>query len=293
MGDVSDALGSVGWGDIDEKLVLQVCKAILGADITAKSPAKVNDALEANPGVIDDAESALLDMARFLSEACHVNGPAMVPYALQAVLIAHALHRMRRGAETDRRLAQWFWATTIGEYFAGMNSARLVRTQTHLDDLLAGRVEPLPPELVQPVRPIERFDFRAARSRGLLTWLIESRPPMDAKGQPFAEPFEWLAEHGRFATPKLLRIAELGKGQPEAGPENRLIAPPRQACGFRRAFLDVPKSLSIETLESHYIDEAGRAALVRRDWSTLLARRRALMLEVEQQRARDLGVDYD
>jgi hypothetical protein len=238
MREIRLELGEVGWEELEEKMILNTCKAALDLDIYYADTQEVRKALKERPEVLQEATDSLKTAARFLREQCKVYGPAILPYSFQIVLLADALrvgvgsHEGELSPSISEALRRWFWLTTYTEHFAGISAVRLARTLGHLRDLATHGGNPEPPGLVRRVAFPRRFDFRAARSRAIALRLAD----LQADKVP-RDPHQLLAEHGRNAMPMLIPSKELPQTSREVeGPENRVLIPPKEASELRRAF---------------------------------------------------------
>ena len=99
-------------------------------------------------------------------------GPEALPYTWQLITLAVHLGRRNTVMPTpfDDASApaaeRWFWLTTYGEVFAGVNSAVVGRSLGALDDILGGKGwTKMAQDVTRQVRPVVSFDFRTARSK--------------------------------------------------------------------------------------------------------------------------------
>lgn len=289
IADIRSSLEDSRWSQIEDQVVLNVCKARLGIEFYAKTIDPLVEKLTKHPETFDQAERALNDACRFLSEDCHIFGPQTLPYSYQLVIIASVLadvgQEAAEGAKAD--LFNWLWATTYAEYFAGTNATRLRLAMEGLRAAVEGKSAFLPDDLVLEIDPPGRFDFRSARSRAIALGMAD-RGPMGIDGQPY-DAHELLALHGRQASPKLI----LDRGVPRAaadGFENRFLVAPGKTKELRDYLLS--SACDPAVAESHGIDRQARTLLRKGDWPGLLARRRGLYLAEEQRFAKQLGLDY-
>lgn len=315
---VREPLAERGFGDIDDKMVLQVCKAALDLDVTKAPRRESLSKLREQPALLERAGESLTLAADFLRERCQVRGPGVLPYSYQMVLLADALgdggagrapadgEARRAGGgqlslldgETDEPpdeanrfdlLERWFWATTFAEYFAGMNSSRWLRARQHLGQMLRGEASHLPPDIVQPVRAIRRFDMRAARSRALVIQLAAAAPSSDDREFWLTA----LAEHGKDAVPKLFFSADLRDGDDGEGPENRILCLPRDLRTRRRQLLDSPREVEPSWRRLNLIEEPCLEALEQGDVSRFLKLRRRALLSFEEKRVQAVDLTYE
>lgn len=134
--DIKSELAEVGWENFEEKTILDVCKAALDLDLYGTDIREIKEALRENRHILDDAAQPLKAMVEFLSRRCNILGPATLPYRYQAILLAEAIRTAGLDSplttKQENDLEYWFWLTTYGEYFAGINYSRLRKALVHL-----------------------------------------------------------------------------------------------------------------------------------------------------------------
>jgi len=296
--EILTELGEVGWQDLDEKMILNTCKAALELDVYDADAKDIRDALKSKPEILEEATVALKKAAIFLREHCNVNGPAVLPYSFQLVLLADALRLVKESSpETEAALTRWFWLTTYSEHFGGISAGRLAKTLAHLRAVVTHGEPPEPPGLSRSVRALPRFDFRTARSRAIALRLAELNPQNG--GPERHDPFQLLADYGKDAMPMLLPSRKLANRHVE-GPENRILVHPKEAGQLRRslretAFLAVvilDKEPGL-LLHSHAISRRETAqALGREDRQEFFKLRREELISLERAFVEQLGLSY-
>jgi len=291
MQEIREELGQEGWQDLDEKIILNTCKAALDLDVYRSEVKAIQKALKEDPEVLGRATLALLTAAKFLREHCKVYGPATLPYSFQVILLAEAI---RLGTDNLQKalspnlaeaLQKWFWVTTYTEYFASINSTRLNSEFEHLKGVATGGKDPMPPGLSPKVRATRRFDFRAARSRALAVRLAElSEKP--------EQTFRLLAEHGRDAAPMLIPSRRVRDREIAQEPANRIVISPTEFPGFRKRLLQDPLSRNPKILERHAIERRAAEALAGEDWKSFVELRRDRLDEIERDFVEGLELEY-
>ncbi len=287
---IRQELGEVGWQDLEEKMILNVCKARLDIDIYGKNIEVLAGELKETPSLLDDAQRAIVVAANFLAEQCGVLGPQTLPYSYHVVLLADVLWRHKSNEKhLAQPLAKWFWLTAYGEYFASMSSSRIRSALEHLRLVAEGNVDPQPPDLASEITPLERFDFRTARSRVMaLTFANEKPMPLDNEKR---SSYEILAQYGRDAMPKFLSTNETEKRLSDRF-ENRFLTTPQGSKALFDA-LRAPGTLSPELLKSHGITKSAAAALKKQDYAEFLRQRRNYFLNIERNFVEEeLGLTY-
>jgi hypothetical protein len=242
---------------------------------------------------LQDATVYLRAAAIFLKDRCRVYGPATLPYSFQIVLLAEAIRRGTKDLTTEdlaSKLERWFWLTTYTEYFASMSSTRLRKALEHLREVAEGKADVDPPDLVRTVHAIERFDFRAARSRAMALRMAELEPKT-ADGE-VQGPFRLLAEHGRNAMPMLFPSREIEQHDLAERVENRILVGPKGFVQLRRLLRDEAEHGDPEIFRSHAIEPEAARELARGDRVEFLRLRRQRLIEIERSFVENLGLKY-
>lgn len=295
--EVLAELGEVGWQDLEEKMILNTCKASLDLDIYYADTEEIRKAIKERPQVLEEASKSLKAAARFLRAECKIYGPAILPYSFQIVLLADAISRatdcLQRelSQETAALIRKWFWLTTYTEHFAGISAVRLARTLEHLREITAGGGDPEPPGGSRKVEAMpRRFDFRSARSRAVALRMADLQV---SAGIPEAHnPYDLLSVYGRHAIPKIFPYS----GNYFEGPENRILVHP-QAPSLRGELwmvgLGFQEKVEVDAkwLAFHAVSEAATETLPG-DTKAFLMNRRKTLIDLEEKFVRDLGLQY-
>jgi hypothetical protein len=294
--EIKQEMGNFGWENFEDRLILQVLKAMLGLDIYRSEASEISQEISDNPSVLNDVTEAIEDAARFMSEKLNVYGPQIIPYSPQPVLIADALHHNdgRISGNAVNEVKRWFWATTYSEHFAGANSSKIRRAQDHLRSVVQGETDDSIPDLSKEVIPIERFDYRWARGRAIALELA-SLNPQDPSGEP-VDGYEQIAEHGNDATPMLFSSKEIGK-ENNKGPENRFIVRPKNEKEFKERIKKDDK-ISEDWMDSHALPYDSLSILKDSNMSekeskiSFLECRREKIIKMEKSHVNSIGSKY-
>jgi hypothetical protein len=298
--EILTELGEVGWQDLEEKMILNTCKAALDLDIYYADAEEIRTAIKDRPQVLEEAANSLKAAARFLRDECKIYGPAILPYSFQIVLLADAIWRAtdclqtELSPETATLVRKWFWLTTYTEHFAGISAVRLAQTLTHLRELTTteGGV-PEPPGASRKVTPIpRRFDFRSARSRAIALRMAD----MQANISNYAgqNSYELLSVYGRSAIPMLILRGAKAPDKTLEGPENRVLVHPLLAPSLRGELLGIAHfKTDAKLLASYAVSEAAAEALKMEDNEAFLAHRRTTLIDLEEEFVKDIGLQYD
>jgi len=197
----SEFLSPHGWDELDDDPILKVVKLRLGLDIYKADIDELSHRLVAQPTVLESAFISLSKAAHFLRRELHIPTPELVPYQLQIVLLASILHDFEAQAKhQNKHLVDWFWFTTYAEAFSSIT-----------DDKLRMAIEDLRQSILESktiwrnkheftkLKPLVRFDFRAARTKSFILHLARERAKVDSQ----EEVTRLLEEFGRRAVQQL------------------------------------------------------------------------------------------
>lgn len=193
----------------------------------------------------------------------HIPSPEFLPYALQLVLLAIALHQCPTPVPGfQEHVRSWFHLSTFWETFAGATYTTTQRSLQYLRDAMAGKAPTWDlPRSEDPAPLLRSFDLRSARVRDVALWMARQPDLRDASAQP-VNGFEVLKGDGSGA---LLRLLNVPKPKPQRlakllrSVANVLIVPTGQHKAFRARLLEGP-DLPDDALAAHFLD----AELVRR-----------------------------
>lgn len=183
------------WSKIADLDILRICVALSGEK--SSHPTKINvekfsEILKTKKGsnLINDAFWALKNAIIALSKL-GIHGPEALPYSWQLIILAITIGEKKsdqvnlvQNPRFMEYLETWFWVTTYGEAFAGINSAIYDRTKMALDDSIAGKsLKSMDRDITKIVRPVSRFDFRSARSKACLLSMARLQDKGDTNGK--------------------------------------------------------------------------------------------------------------
>lgn len=188
----AEALNDLGWGALDDTDLLRICAGLLRERDGKRNhhPARLAIVdlakdLKSKPKLIEDAVSAATAAARFLGDA-GVHGPEVLPYAWQIIILAIALanHHAPALSSTQHTAAmRWFWRTTYGAVFQGVNSAIVDRSFQALVDSLNGADDKrMHRDISSPVSRPEKCDFRTMRTRAALLAMAREQDGQNVHG---------------------------------------------------------------------------------------------------------------
>ncbi len=232
-------LEPLGWGELDDQVLVNVLKAELGLDAYASDVRGLYARLNSDPLPLEGLANALEEAVGFLAEV-GVCGPAALPYFSQLVTLAAMAARVPRHLADPRflaRLRRWFWITTYTEHFSGITGRRIRDGIEALAVELTYGESSVKPDFA-PLKPLTELRMSSVRARAFLLFLAQL--PRDAEARRRRQ--EWL---GTGAAPRLLSNALGGT------PGNRVIADPTELRMLRAAIQGG------QILMQHVFDEFG------------------------------------
>ncbi|XDF35770.1 DUF262 domain-containing protein [Paracidovorax avenae] len=189
----SELLEPVGWGDFDDAAILRVCAGLVRrAGDASQHPAKLeiarlSQSLRADVKLIEKAGTSIANAASLLRKAVGVHGAEALPYSWQLIVLAIELgdrSNQELKAKEITQFARWFWLTTYGGVFAGVNSAIVDRAGRALSEMLLGKDETaMQLDIGRRVEEPGRFDFRAARARACLLAIAREQDDGNLNGR--------------------------------------------------------------------------------------------------------------
>jgi hypothetical protein len=260
----AEVLEPAGWGDIEFETVLKVVKAEADIDLYEEAAEEVSNVLKLDPPALDRAADHLVLVALFLRKECGIRDWQLVPYSLQAVLLAEAF---RLGASLSipldaRRglLRDWFWMTTYGEMFAGLSGYRLGLALQAIRESMTDGILRWSGASPFGLRSLPKTaDFRAVRIKALALQLAREQEETQQDRTPFAT----LAAHKRNAMIQLIPRRLLSKEQ-YSSPGNRFLCAPEDATALRQTVLNA--HFNEVTMRKHFITPAAATYAARGLW---------------------------
>ncbi len=215
----------------------------------------------------------------FLRNCCAIHGPAVLPYTYQLVSLCEAAG-MHDFESDDVRIKyrQWFWATTVTEHFASMNS-----TQLRLAIDFARGLGKLPMnDLVvrlraevgkEPVRKLTRYNFNGARTRAFCVMLACKADDV----APEAGAVELLGTAGNGA------VQALARGIAQGEPGNRGIVASGELSALRETLRGPDSDMVRQSAKRHLVPPEALEAVRNRADTEFVKIRSAYLWEQEKQ----------
>ena len=181
-----DLLEPLGWQDVPDSNILRVCAALAGQHPAKLEVDKLAHQLRDNKDLISKAFDAVAEAAKAIRQACGIHGPEALPYSWQLITLAIKFGSDSSDLsepETLEAVRRWLWVTTYGEVFAGINSAIYDRGGAALTAMIqGGSWLAMERDVTKKVRPVARFDFRAARAKASALLMARYQDGGDLEG---------------------------------------------------------------------------------------------------------------
>jgi Protein of unknown function DUF262 len=272
-----ELLAEIGWGDIDDERILDMCRLLLGLPLDGTLSGRLAERLRAEPHVLREAVEAISRAGRFLREHCDVRSPRLLPFRQQSLVLSVALRESPTPSpDIQKRLIAWFWVSTLTAWFAGEGSGARARMRESLDEIVdIGRGVRRRPFGDRRRSPLGlTFNPWTSRGRALTLLLATMRPRLPSGAEVDLAP---LLEGDRIEIAWMIPRSYIEAAH--ASPGNRFLLPISRVAEFRRLLQD--RTITWPAIEdiakSHVISATARALLVQGDEQGFVnARQRAL-----------------
>jgi hypothetical protein len=176
--EILDILDQKGFGDVDDKIILQCLSAIIKKttktkDILALEP----DEVKVNIASLQDALEKAVD---FFATQLHIVTTDFLPQSHQLIPIAYFFSRINNpSANQLKTLKQWFWRTSFSLRYSGATDTRLNQDIDLIDRIAQGEQEipqrygQLPPDKILIGAPFTRTNVY---TRSLLLLMAQAKP---------------------------------------------------------------------------------------------------------------------
>lgn len=182
-----ELLAPAGWHSLADSDVLRVCAGL----VPRQHPSKLQvdtlaRALAKDPNLVRRAFEAVATAAELLAD-WGIHGPGALPYSWQLITLAIEVGR-ENGLDVQQAFhadaaRRWFWRTTYGGVFAGVNSAVYDRASAALRQMAnGGDDDMMRRDLSLIVTEVRRFDFRSVRSKASALVMARCQDDGDMSG---------------------------------------------------------------------------------------------------------------
>jgi len=266
-----------GWQSVDEGVYLQVCKGLLGLDITKTAQVDFATQLFKDRELLPRAGKALQIVLEWLTNEIGVVREDLLPYMLQVALMSVQIDR-QQNLEVPPEFEDWFWKTSWSEVFSSATYRQVREEQEILDGMGTGvgmeswvRAGELP----------ERFDFRSARVR-LFALRLAMRPALFNGHGELVDGRQLLREYGREALVRLFPVPSGANAELRRllqGASNRFLLDPWHDRTLRDRLALRPFDMSDEELDSLFVSRETLLRLGEKDGLLMLLKERQARLQ--------------
>ena len=178
LDDILEVLDQKGFGDTDEKIILQCLSAII------KKTTKTKDILSLEPAVVKKNIKRLSDSLEkaidFLSTQLNVRSSDLLPQSHQIIPFTYFFSRVKKlSAAQNKILKKWFWRTSFSLRYQGATDIRLNQDILFFDQIIEGNFDGLDkysPLLNEAVLTTAVFSKTNVYTRSLLLLLAQKEP---------------------------------------------------------------------------------------------------------------------
>jgi hypothetical protein len=271
LDEFRDSLDIIGWGKLDDDLLLKLVKAGLELDVYKAGVDSIGKAIRAQPDILKILKLAIESAAKFFEEKLGMVSPDFIPYGFHIVGVAEAFRVSHAtNLPIPPGLDKWIWLTTYTEYFTGLsgdkvsNQLDLIRTsvRSQFENMI-----PLEPSDGISFQTKARFDFRSARSRAFAVSLARTMDEASTKNGT-----DLLTRYGRSAVVTGIPRERFRDPSSYLSPGNRFLVDPSWISKFR-----VEMSSDVdpgpEFSASHGIPSSGRDLIHDGEFDTMVRER--------------------
>lgn len=275
------------WNEVSDSDVLRVCTGLLGADPSKINVDSIAKNISRNNTLIDESYENIAKAIQILINF-GITGPAALPYSWQLITLAIFIFNENDNFDFSSQdvkniVRKWFWLTSYGEVFAGINSATYKRSSKALLDMLKGKgFEAMERDLTRKITATKRFDFRAARSKACA---LNMARVFD--GSETGEAHDTLAE-GKSAMQVLW-----GSGMRSNWKDLGVIPNSLSLNLVKSAITKKVDNMLLNDAESAHINKLGISnEITYRDTQDLIEKRANSLLDKERKFVEELGLEW-
>lgn len=251
---------ALGFGELDQDLLLRIVLVVSGADVTTTAGKRLAEEIRDVPRAIDDAEGALEATIRLLKHDAGIPHKALLPYSFPLLVLGRFFKLFPSPSPRSRALlARWVWRGAITEehraeqipavreIFKGLD--RAPDEEEAVQSLLQSTAKSAPAYGIEEV-----FRFGTARSKLELLALAALGPRDVIEGTP-------IEVGPLLASKKSKALSSISPSKTDKTIAPLLVHPPVNS----RALSTALTSASPDILMSHGFSDTAADALARRD----------------------------
>lgn len=285
----ADLLDPLGWQGISDTDILRVCAGLIGQGPAKFRVDEMARKLLQSREVIEQTFKQVEQAAKKLGDFCGILGPEALPYSWQLITLAICLKATTElSADEDDAVKRWFWLTTYGEVFAGVNSTVYDRSKKALEAMMRGQSwMAMERDVTSKIRQPQRFDFRAARSKACALAMARFHDKYEQSGQSK----QYGLAHQALAKGAGAMALLLTTGQRSTWWHLMVVPDEDSVVGYREALKRRERGIC-ETEDNRLLASIGVPEEVEGNVNELLGARRDVLLKNEEEFVKDLGLQW-
>lgn len=237
--------------------------------------------------IVEKSEISILRAAKFLYEDINVPGDKLLPYNLQFVFLSEFFFMQPNPIQVQLdELVKWFWYTSYTGWFAGANTSKVKRGLDDMRDFAKGKKHSLTyVDYNTPTAEFpDKFDFRYARVKAFVLFLLSLNPQPLESGAPTIEPKKLLSEAGYKALHHILPIESNSFA-------NKMIIGPVRFGYAKHSLMDI--NIDPAILCSHGITSEALSEFRNHNFKKFLKIRERELLKLEGEFVKSKGLFYN
>lgn len=290
MQQVQEELKLSGWGEIEERLLLNALKIRWNVQLHATDPQDLKKKFAVEPDALVSLQTDALTAIEWM-KCMGVSNSELLPYGYQLIGFIEVARQHKDPLSDDQKriLWHWFWRTCFTESFTGVRENEVKK---QLDSLVKAVKDTNTHSLssdAPAVAPIASFQRRWVRSRALLLLLQENAYP--PRSGSLYEPGECP-----IASAEILFPRQFSSAHPAA---YVMVKTKKELddlrCLDETTLFDTEKvkERRVEIQEHHLISDPALNASRRQVWDEFLKQRLSAIHALERKRVEAVGLSME
>lgn len=181
--DIKSSLAAKRFQELDNKTFLRALAAAGGGDFSSASIDALRDISKQQLlKAADDTKAAAARAADFLSTEIGAPRAESLPYANQFAFLCEIFRALPHpNGQQLKRLKEWFWLTTLSNYFSGWDSGQMAIDTRAIRSFASGKSARLPVQVALPSASqweVKPFRSNSASSK-MLGLMLSHDTPLD------------------------------------------------------------------------------------------------------------------
>jgi hypothetical protein len=265
----------LGWRDLEDRVLLQVCKGLVGPEISKVDENQLIAAIRGDNNILDKAAYGLKKAIGLLVDECDVVRSDLLPYSAQLIYLAREFVLRGEDQVPEKQFVNWFWRTGWTEVFGSASFRQHRAEQEILRNMSV-------PDVPDPWRgnwtAPRRYDSRYARVR---VWMLRmvARPDLVDEKDRAIDALQLLTLYGKDSFVRLFQVPSGASPKLRSlcqSVGNRFLIDPTRVFAHRKALLE-QKHLPNAFLRAHFVNSAALTALRGGDLESFFEERSAVI----------------